>query len=181
MSLMQLLSASHSVSLTRNGPTPYKMMAPYRAPKFASARRPVFSSAPKVGTIISETPSLFEARSPLPKPASELEKSVLETTEPITEKKLFFFPQQKKLNRFWKRILSVWLGPKKNKPVPIQTEWKLEHVAVMRNDLNETDLEIVAGKKEAAPLPIACKREKVEQALNRLKNSFKNVPETFFK
>ncbi|MEO5803820.1 MAG: hypothetical protein ABIR24_09840 [Verrucomicrobiota bacterium] len=65
-----------------------------------------------------------------------------------------------------KKLFPVRL---KNKfsSAPVQTEWSLEKVTVLRNDLNEADLEIVAPKPPVAVQPT--KPNLVH--LNRVKNS----------
>ena len=58
---------------------------------------------------------------------------------------------QKQISSLKKKMFPV-RSKKKSGLAPVQTEWSLEKVTVIRNDLSEADLEIVAPKKALATL-----------------------------
>jgi len=60
---------------------------------------------------------------------------------------------QKQISLLKKKIFPV-RSKKKSGLAPVQTEWSLEKVTVIRNDLSEADLEIVAPKKALATVEI---------------------------
>lgn len=150
MSLMRLLNVSRSLNPAADHPHRYKMSAPI--PKFVPAKRPV-SLAPAKGEQKKErdmqTESLFEAG----KPASAAEAAqnladvpgVLsvgvfpKTVEP-------FAPVEVKQSWFAKLKNLFSRKPRVVETKPVQTEWSLDRVTVVRNDLSDTDFEVVVAK-----------------------------------
>ena len=155
---MRLLELNRSVD-RKSDITDYKMAKPL--PKFAPAKRPV-SLAPndKFKTVekdMSTTPSLFENREPNTPVANSTNDPVpgvlsvgvfpSGATRPVVEKK-----------SIWARLSSVFSRKKEKAPTrAVQTEWSLDKVTVVRNDLLDDDLEVVL---KTSPVSEAAKSEK---------------------
>ena len=155
---MRLLELNRSVN-RKSDIADYKMAKPL--PKFAPAKRPV-SLAPndKFKTVdkdMSTTPSLFENREPNASAATvanDPAPGVLSvgvfpsaSTRPAVERK-----------SFWARLSGVFSRKKEKTPTrAVQTEWSLDKVTVVRNDLLDDDLEVVL---KASPITEAAKSEK---------------------
>ncbi|MFN7140491.1 MAG: hypothetical protein ACK4UN_14230 [Limisphaerales bacterium] len=153
MSLMRLLTLNRSVNPTVHEPHRYKMSAPL--PKFAPTKRPV-SLAPKKAELqketVMQTESLFDAAKTK---AAEAAQNPLDadtprvlsvgvfpktTSEPVPS----IEPRQSwfaRLKSFFKR------KPRQVEAVaPVQTEWSLDRVTVVRNDLSDSDFEVVVAQ-----------------------------------
>lgn len=155
---MRLLELNRSVD-RKSDIADYKMAKPL--PKFAPAKRRV-SLAPndKFKTVekdMSTTPSLFENREPNSSAANVaadpapgvLSVGVFPTgsARPAVEKK-----------SIWARVTSVFKRKETKAPIrAVQTEWSLDKVTVVRNDLLDDDLEVVL---KASPISEAAKSEK---------------------
>ena len=74
---------------------------------------------------------------------------------------------QKQTSLLKKKMFPV-RSKKKSSSAPVQTEWSLEKVTVIRNDLSEADLEIIAPKK--APATVETRKPNLPD-LGHLKSS----------
>lgn len=158
MSLMQLLTVGRSLSGAKEGPNSFKMSEQNLLPKF-TATKPQSSSAsvctsPETRPRETRDESLFDAR--FPASAEDPAKTEIETRSfPVPEPQPSPPPaliqttqEQPAPRRTWslKRALFLRRAPKTANNAAVQTEWALERVTVVRNDLSETDLEIVSAR-----------------------------------
>jgi len=153
MSLLRLLSMSRSVRPTLDQGHRYRMSA--RIPNF-SQKQPVLLE-PKKTEFKKEkdmqTASLFEAAQPDSGETAQAEVSVpgvlsvgvfpKTSSEPLTVvlEKPSWFARFKNIFRRKPRAVEA---------VPVQTEWSLDRVTVVRNDLSDTDFEVVVAKAGVA-------------------------------
>lgn len=164
MSLVRLLSMSQSVDGKADQPSRYKMAPPL--PKFAPVKRSI-SLAPikpenAESTKVMDTPSLFTEAvaptltSPVPQesPAPEPPVGVLSigVFQPAAVAAETPAPEKKE------RLLSRFFNLFRRKPQPIriegpvvQTEWSMDKVKVVRNDLSDADLDLVFASIESEP------------------------------
>jgi hypothetical protein len=195
MNLMRLLTAGRSLKGGEFGSGKYKFPQQTFLPKFASTVRP--STTPLVQTkkAKSEMPSFFEEPMvPTPKispampmraPSAVAAQTAMEQTQKIPKGKILnrveepagtsrkFSFVARIIDWFKNRISSlkkVLFPPRskrKTSSAPVQAEWSLEKVTVVRNDLNESDIEIIAPK---APVSAPVSQPKYMN-LSRVKNS----------
>jgi hypothetical protein len=192
MNLMRLLTVGRSLKGGGLASGKYKFPQQTLLPKFASSVRPS-TAAQFVQTpgATSELPSIFkELVAPHVKTSPETAKPVvsvaasqppMEQTQKIPKGKVLNRVEEPvtKLNKFsfpvWckeqipsiKKVLFPPRSKRKTSSAPVQTEWSLEKVTVVRNDLNEADIEIVAPRS-----PIAAPASQPRYMnLSRVKNS----------
>ena len=138
MSLLRLLSAGKSLVGLKDSTPQYRMGDPRAMPKFGSAanpfrqkreKDPAVSSEPKSSKALAAPPS----PAPTPMPAK--------TVTAVTSAKPGW---RARLRSLWpkKRATQTRVAPL-SRPA-IQGELSLDRVKVMRNDLSDADLEIVA-------------------------------------
>jgi hypothetical protein len=153
---MQLLTVGKTIKGTREGPNSFRMNEQTLLPKFSSPRRqsaPETAQPPETCAAMA-TGSLFESRQSRAAdpavPAKAIETaaaSIVRSSQPPTKA-----PAQKPRWSLFQRLFG-------RKPardtfgVPVQTEWKLEKVTVIRNDLSDSDLELIPAGHEPAGLP----------------------------
>jgi len=172
MGLAQLLSVGRSLKGAKDEPNKYKLLSQGTLPKFAPSKRPI-SLAPAV-TIKKtvrrvETGSLFEAFRATKESAPRRPVTKINPQAPLVESKPpgvaapvpsrvpgpvpvlapvgggMFFKKEKV--RWWQRFF-FWRS-KSTVFNPVQTEMNLEKVRVMRNDLSDADLDVVAVARAA--------------------------------
>jgi hypothetical protein len=197
MNLMRLLTAGRSLKGGEFASGKYKFPQQTFLPKFASTVRPStaaqsqFVQTPEAK---SELPSLFkELVVPHVKTSPEMAKPIaaVAVVQPAMEQTQKI-PKGKVLNRVegpvatpnrfslsawikaliasWKKIIFPPRSKRKTSSAPVQTEWSLEKVTVVRNDLNESDIEIIAPKAPKAPVAAPVSQPKYMN-LSRVKNS----------
>ena len=145
---MQLLTVGKSLKKGSNLPSPYKMKEQNLLPRFASVGRPV-SLAP-LPNPMEVSRDLF--RLATPKPAGAVPAPIPTTQSPFAAPSPApVVEQAQKTRRFWFSFKSTVRSGQRL----VQSELLLDEVKVIRNDLNETDLEIVAPKTAPVPEPVA--------------------------
>lgn len=152
MSLLRLLTAGRSLVSVRDTESRYRLTTQRLLPQFGPASNP-FSSRGEAQSVPAA------AIHPDAETGVVLPKAVAKGSGRV----------------FWLRTSARWSGwrakmggllvrprravakpaiPQFSKP-PVQGELSLDRVKVMRNDLSETDLEVVPAKPKAAPASLA--------------------------
>src|SRR5262245_38448356 len=130
MSLKQFLAVGKSFEDVPEGKSPFEMRAEVQLPRFEN--EPRFTTKQRV---MVQTDWLAEKEHRLadPKGAAKREK-IVKTRRKIS----------------WLRILTLGLFGRKEKFTGhlVQEEMNLENVRVMRNDLADSDLEVVVNKRK---------------------------------
>jgi hypothetical protein len=146
MGLGQLLSVGKSLKDPGDGARKFQLK-PGSLPKFAPAKRAI-SLKPAAGGAANNHGLLFDART-----MKQLENKQGKKTETMAlVQPAMPTPAEAQPSGTFKRLIQ-WVTGRKDRrdaAVAIQTEWALERVTVVRNDLSETDLEIVVGNQPAA-------------------------------
>ncbi|MEW6156763.1 MAG: hypothetical protein AB1813_04985 [Verrucomicrobiota bacterium] len=148
---MQLLAVGRSISGVKGAPASYKISSGRGLPKFAPVGRPV-SLMPAVE--IKSQSGLFEDLGPV---QSGLKSSPASIRENISASPVPEFPGHDEAliaarrRKFLKRLFSP-KGPITTPRAMVQSELRLESVKVMRNDLSDTDFELVAAKPVPKPV-----------------------------
>lgn len=166
MSLLRLLSAGKSLVGLKPEAARYRMSDPRAMPRFGSDRNPFQARK----TLSPDAP-------PAPAPAVEAPGPVVTpkvepaATAPEAERRTRLEPGTVAKSE-WKRKLAGWMGklrfrrqPNKSKRAaparpargPVQGELSLDAIQVVRNDLSDSDFEVVARKAgpAAKPAPVA--------------------------
>jgi hypothetical protein len=144
MSLLRLLSAGKSLVGLKDSTPQYRMGDPRAMPKFGSAANPFRQKKEKDISAVSSEPKSSKPVAAPPSPAAT----------PMPAKTIAAVASAK---AGWRaRLLSLWpkRRPKQTRVAPlsrpaIQGELSLDRVKVMRNDLSDADLEIVAVARGA--------------------------------
>jgi len=160
MSLMKLLSVSKSFAGGRNQPGRYKMVEQGLLPKFAPVGRPV-SLAPKRE---SDGPAVKKEQNATPIGASNsLPESLFQGADPATDPVKAVAPTPRAavcVNATaaptnWFRLgNNPFVNRPAGRPKPLtaaQTELSLDAVKPVRNDLSDSDLQIVPARPEMRP------------------------------
>lgn len=175
MSLARLLTTTGSVGREMNETHRYKMTTPL--PKFAATKRPISLAPIKTKNenenVMQTKQSLAEqGRSPEMGTARRLEEQpigvlsvgVFEKEETAEEPAQSIAKPMKSQNWFSK-LSNLFRGKKAAQAAqsPVQTEWSLDKVKVIRNDLSDVDLDIVFASVDAsaAPKKASAKKEKL--------------------
>lgn len=133
----------------------YKLPTRSLLPKFGSAKRPTLTHGPEAAgpkaevlpATATQAPAPTPAPAPVPATPSAPPVNAL-PMGPSAAQKLFA-----KWTAYGKRVLGARVLERKAPvaPVPsVQTELKLDHVTVVRNDLTDEDVVVVAAKPAAA-------------------------------
>ena len=157
MSLVRLLSAGKSLVGVQEVQSRYRMNKKMRLPKFISPRNPFVSEATTKDAALTQ-PKTSGQTAPRPDSTAAGTTTKESKQTPLTARLILAT-----------RTSAVWLGkanpfsrfaefarPKKStipcftKP-PIQSELCLDKVQVVRNDLSDADLEVVAVVAPVAP------------------------------
>lgn len=143
MSLSQLLAVGQSIKGGKDTPNPFRMRNDRVLPKFAPMGRPI-SLAPQPKPFSETAQMFFTARKAVPAGSVPSRPTAAPASAPQTS------TGQKTAPRGLAR-----LNPFAAKPVArrslVQTEMSLDTVRVMRNDLKDADLELVAVPAVKAP------------------------------
>lgn len=164
MKLLKLLRVGRSLNGGKRVSGNYKFQQ-IALPKFSSSALPSKEAAAKAMVLLAgavpvpaaqnvpvakiETGRALPAVSPgMDKtqkiPAGKILRRKADTVEISVQTKIFALAQ-KQIAKIKKRLFPV-RSKKKSGAVPTQTEWNLEKVTVLRNDLSEADLEVVTPK-----------------------------------
>lgn len=160
MNLLRLLTAGRSLIGVKQEMGRYKLSDPRSMPKFGGAGNPfkpklegravVAPAKAPEKELAPEEPAEEESGCGEPKAvASRLEVPAGVPAAPLTPEigrpgKVSF------LKRIWQRMPSREQG---SKAVPVQGELSLDNIQVMRNDLSESDLEVVPLRTRRATGP----------------------------
>jgi len=153
MSLMKLLTVSKSFAGGRSGPGRYKMAEQGLLPKFAPMGRPV-SLAPKRKS--DEPPTIQRANSTPNAPPNSLQQQFFQVPAPVAKPVKAAAPTPRAarsdVSTNWFRLGSQPIRPAgKSKPATAQTELSLDAVKPVRNDLSDSDLQIVPARTAIEP------------------------------
>lgn len=174
---------------SKDGPTRYKMTEQNYLPKFAPAKRPISLAPAHVEHLPIvpkklETPSLFDARlaavvkvAPMMAPSVEVKNTV--------SKPVISTPVEKKSwmeNIF--NIFSARRSSRQPSQTAVQTELSINRISVVRNDLSETDLEVVQSGEQSKLAGVGAMTTVTEAApekTEKFKKVWKSVSGRFFK
>ena len=167
MSLGKLLTTGKSLVGLTNANSRYHLQKG-ALPKFESAKNPF---APKVSAELPEREPQLPKLTPAEVAAANLKKTqrMAAPAEPVTAASRESEPAKVSpaVDGWLKKVNPlVWFGnrkpdeqksaPRQAKPVvPVQGELSLDNIKVMRNDLSETDVEIVTAKSRPPKAVVA--------------------------
>ena len=162
MSLMQLLKVGNSVREARENRGAYQSRLDTDLPRFDVDATPIADKR-SLRTVAdarsAQEPSLFSPRvSSEANPAQvEVETGTFPVPPPAPKPADSPFSNASAQQRNWslKQILFVRRSRKIVEGRAVQTEWALEQVTVVRNDLSDSDLEIVPARRPLPPKPVA--------------------------
>ena len=139
MSLMRFLTATHSIKGDHEKPIPYRLSQENLLPKFGSPAR---------GRTRAQEDLNGSKQRPEPKPGlSPVDLSATAQTKPKAME-----AQKTGTWKFWRN----WFAPKpRPAATPVQAEFPLDGVRVVRNDLADADLEVAAKKSKQAATEMA--------------------------
>ncbi len=150
MKTIELLAVTQSVKESKDGLSPYKMSREHLLPRFEAAAQSAPVAAP-------ETVAPAEPELPIAPAASGVSAAVVEPEKA----KRFAGPATTLRQALAKK--NPFATSKPERRTPVQTELLLEQVKVVRNDLNDSDLELVAAsiaRKTEAPVAPVPDRDK---------------------
>ena len=171
MSLLRLLSAGKSLVGLKPEAARYRMSDPRAMPRFGSGRNPfqarktLSPDAPPAPVSTAAPTPAVEAPGPVVTPKVEPVTAAAVETEPQARPEPATVAKSE-----WKRKLAGWIGklrsrrqpkkPKRATPVrpargPVQGELSLDAIQVVRNDLSDSDFEVVARKTGPTAKPAA--------------------------
>ncbi len=154
MSLLKLLSVGQSFAGAKNEPGRYKMLAECRLPQFlvtarsesrvSESQQPEASCAARRVTFVGRLFEQFRFRGF----ASVVARGFLRgRTAEVGRAKVH--KTATKSSNLWFRAFGGHVRSRSFESSLVQAELELENVRVVRNDLSDTDLEIVAGRRRA--------------------------------
>jgi hypothetical protein len=168
MSFIRLLAMNGSVDRKCPGSQYKAVRNPF--PDFGSVGRSV---ATQTATTSREdakktmtTPSLFDEQGRATDP-------VQETPPPAEEQGMkilsvgVFMPVLNRLpakEAFWSKVKNWFRREKKPQPAPVQAEWPMDRVVVVRNDLSDSDYEVVWAENKT---PAGAEKPKGQQLVGR--------------
>lgn len=138
----------------------------------------LFDFNPNPVAPVSSTSIPEPAQSPIPAaattPLPPIPSAPVAEQKPSLEKNPFAIPVTKEKKSRWSLFATFFVRRrrKNRNGQMIQGEWVLDQVTVVRNDLSDADLEVVAGKATAAQ---ASKRESISEALSKLTTRFQKT------
>jgi hypothetical protein len=145
MSLVRLLSTGKSlVGGATKDTSRYRMGNPGMLPKFGSAGKTLPSGKKELAPVVCESETIDQSSQP--------QERIEVRPSPPKETFLLRAIYRGWISRFKARLSRIYVkparpaAPRSPKPAAVQTELSLDKVRVVRNDLSETDLEIVRGK-----------------------------------
>ena len=153
---MKLLTVGQSLREVHDEPNPYKITEQHLLPKFAAVGRPVALAPPKERfTRPIQIRSDFQAVK-----VSQAAIRAVSTASAAKAVKAAVANEGKHpvpgmaTRQGWRAFFSLAARTKPRTRRPwVQGEMTLDTVRVIRNDLNEADLEVVPAKMEAKPEP----------------------------
>ncbi len=166
MSLVQLLVVGKSICNVEDHQSPYRMLRQHLLPKFGGDEdgevgqaRAVMPNDGAIGAVgervgnISATIQLGEARSQATEvaaPAAPVVPVVPVVPAAEVRETSAVRPRERWM---WGRNPFAYKGKPKKGPDAVQGELSLDAIKVIRNDLNDADLEIVPARAAPAPAP----------------------------
>jgi len=177
MSLMRLLSAGKSWVSGKDEAVRYRLSDPRALPKFGSEKNP-FRSTTRSGQPVD---SISSAQPTPPPPLPQQQETVGARSAPVRSSQenpttSALLPERchssdaragtvrapaQPPNGWWEKLAAMIPGNRRgSKPTKatralkpaVQGELSLEKIQVMRNDLSDTDLEVIPAKKQAPPV-----------------------------
>ncbi len=182
MSLLRLLTTGKSLVDVRSTETRYRVTTQRLLPKFGSARtpfrggaRPSSGPAPSTTGGVSEPSSLRCASQPVAPEVGPTPTALARYTLAARNAAWAVWQRMGARLRGWKAKVSERIArpprksgkaaiPRFDKPA-VQGELSLDRVKVVRNDLSDTDLEIVPANPKAAPVAPAAEPTGVAGAI----------------
>jgi len=152
MRMLRLLAAGKSLVGLKPPTARYQMTDPRALPKFGLANNPY---QPKANPAVPPSPApetkhsaaLNTENSPSPTPvAVKPDEGASRITHHASRA-----PRESRLTKVLSGLLPRRTPSPRQASVPVQAELTLDKVRVVRNDLSDTDLEIVRAKKSPAP------------------------------
>jgi len=160
MNIGQLLAAGRSFAGQKDRVGRYRQVNPKSIPKFdagGSPRRQVSAGSSSAEAEAREN----QAQSAQPQPAVKVHEPVARPKGALSLGPICRADLPRKPT-FWARLLSLVWPAKRREGLqkgstaskrPIQVELRLEQVKVVRNDLSDTDLELVPSKPKPREVP----------------------------
>jgi hypothetical protein len=169
MSLLRLLSSGKSlIGGATDNTVRYRMGKPGMLPKFRSTAKPVKSSSKRAR--VATNPEGSQAQ-PTAGPAASGQPAVLpkKSFSPRAIYKSF-------LNSIQARLTRLYVKPSRPTPprptkLHLQAELSLDKVRVVRNDLSDSDLEVVPRRASGVPVAKASGPKSVESSGNAAMSS----------
>jgi hypothetical protein len=181
MSLLRLLSAGKSLVGLKQEVARYRMSDPRAMPRFGSARNPFkarkAAAVPSVAAPAAVAPESLSAPQAaasasapvIPQPVVSVPAASASATARVDgpSKKPMPFAAAAQFGAGWKRWLARCVDklklkrrPRQTRPAPqtrpargpVQGELSLDSIRVVRNDLSDTDFEVVTRKPVATPV-----------------------------
>ena len=156
---LKFLAVGQSFAGLRGDKSPYAVRKENQLPRFGSSPRFLGRQVAEEEKAMVQTDFLQEA------PRAELQPSSPEQLAPLVERPLFQAPAAKavavqKPKRSWFSIFGLkWFRTQKTREELVQSELSLEKVRVLRNDLADSDLQLVIKRKKKATTVTSSKKE----------------------
>jgi len=196
MNPLCLLTKGRTFKDMADHPGAYKLLASRALPKFAASRRPpseLAHSAPQRAqtSLFEQPPAAVKAAVVEAPKIVALPVETVKPSEPGLSQSPFAqaarTPEKacargtwRRTASFCKRLVQRFVFGRKGRPVhgeTVQTELALEKVTVMKNDLNEDDLEVVLVERKVGtgekPLARVSKTDMTGEAWNKLTALFR--------
>lgn len=170
MSLLRLLSAGKSLVGLKQEVARYRMSDPRAMPRFGSARNPFKARKAAAVPSVAAPAAAASASAPvIPQPVVSVPAASASATARVDgpSKKPMPFAAAAQFGAGWKRWLARCVDklklkrrPRQTRPAPqtrpargpVQGELSLDSIRVVRNDLSDTDFEVVTRKPVATPV-----------------------------
>jgi len=177
MSMMPLLSASRSLVGSRDLGKQYRMTDPKSLPKFGSKKKKAARGEPEARQNVAEKPQTPSGLEKHQTPNTNLQRNTKLQT-PNSQAEAGSTVERRGLLGTWLAGLKKAFGRServRNAAIPrfsarpVQCELSLDNVKVLRNDLSDTDFEVIAKPAqpekpktpEARPQPAQANRENI--------------------
>lgn len=161
MSLMRLLTVGRSLGAVRDQPSRYKMTQQSLLPKFGAAKQSETVEAPVVDSDLKAAPvppvnaNTKQKAASEPTAAKEKRTKVMtavETEFPAVDTAAPVMPKQAFPQGRWtifRNPFGTAVSKPKAVPAPVQGELSLDSVKPVRNDLSDSDLEVIRVSRPA--------------------------------
>jgi hypothetical protein len=165
MSLLRLLSTGKSLVGLRNQVRPYQVSEEVRLPRFERKSNPFRVTTRPARPVKAPEPATDICKSAQPEPVRTTAPASHSAPASVAGSATAAGKSESAGGGIGKLVRSItaWMHPGKARnlfsraarpePVPAQTELRLEAVTVMRNDLSDTDIEVVPRKEPGATTP----------------------------